>query len=28
MIPGNPNSWTYQEDRNLEVRNANDKMIG
>ncbi|HEY6508429.1 MAG TPA: carboxypeptidase-like regulatory domain-containing protein, partial [Vicinamibacterales bacterium] len=25
---GNPNSWTYQEDRNLEVRNANDKMIG
>ena len=25
---GNPNSWSYVEDRGLEVRNANDKKIG
>jgi hypothetical protein len=25
---GNPNAWTYVEDRSLQVRNANDKKIG
>ena len=25
---GNPNSWTYAADPNLQVRNANDKKIG
>jgi hypothetical protein len=25
---GNPNAWSYVEDRSLQVRNANDKKIG
>ena len=25
---GDPNAWSYVEDRSLKVRNANDKKIG